>query len=185
MQKSPAPQPLPAPEFSRTVVVATLPAAGQTLTVEASEAERLALARRFQLAELRALAATVRVKPVRGGRVVRVDGHFVAEVVQTCVVTLEPIASRIGEDFVAYFAEPDLIAAPAREIDLDPEQEEEPEPIEGGKIDIGEVASQHLALALDPYPRKPGASLAEVEAGAGDEPTGQPFGVLSHLARRH
>jgi hypothetical protein len=38
------------------------------------------------------------------------------------------------------------------------------EPFEGDAIDIGEAVAQQLALALDPYPRAPGASLE----GGGD-----------------
>ena len=42
------------------------------------------------------------------------------------------------------------------ELDLEAEDEI---PYEGTSIDLGEAASEQLALALDPFPRKPGAEL--------------------------
>ena len=47
------------------------------------------------------------------------------------------------------------------------------EPFDGSAIDIGEAAAQQLALALDPYPRAAGASLAgsaDAADPAGEEP---------------
>ena len=41
--------------------------------------------------------------------------------------------------------------------------EDEPDPIIDGKIDLGALTAEFFALGLDPYPRKPGAVL---DAGA-------------------
>ena len=43
-----------------------------------------------------------------------------------------------------------------------------------GTIDLGEAAAEQLALALDPYPRAPGAVL-EME----EEPEAAPFAALA------
>jgi len=42
-----------------------------------------------------------------------------------------------------------------------------PDPLIGGAVDLGSVVSEHLTLALDPYPRKPGAQFVEPAAEDG------------------
>ena len=54
-----------------------------------------------------------------------------------------------------------------------------PEPIEGGQIDLGRLATDALFLAIDPYPRKPGA-VFEPEVVA-DDPEDHPFAALKVL----
>jgi hypothetical protein len=59
-----------------------------------------------------------------------------------------------------------------------------PEPIEGGKIDLGPVIYETLATALDPYPKREGVSFEWSEApgaGAADEPPESPFATLKRL----
>ena len=45
-------------------------------------------------------------------------------------------------------------------------------------LDLGEAAAEQLGLALDPYPRQPGAELA----AAAEDDESSPFAVLA--ARR-
>jgi uncharacterized metal-binding protein YceD (DUF177 family) len=63
-------------------------------------------------------------------------------------------------------------------------EEEEPDVIEGGSIDLGEIAAETLALALDPYPRIPGEEFH----GGPEQPDAEqrpesPFAVLSRLKK--
>ncbi|TIR82188.1 MAG: DUF177 domain-containing protein, partial [Mesorhizobium sp.] len=51
------------------------------------------------------------------------------------------------------------------EIVLDADGPDSPETFSGDTIDVGALAEQFFGLAIDPYPRKPGASLE----GAGDD----------------
>ena len=89
------------------------------------------------------------------------------------MVTLDEFPQEIGEDFAVRFV-------PAgTESDEDPESEDEI-PYESGLIDLGEATIEQLALALDPYPRKPGAALPE-EAEPEDE---SPFAALARLRDR-
>lgn len=180
------PQTMPEPEFHRPIPVGHIPTTGFQTKIDATEGERTALARRFSLVALKRFSAAVTIRPIRGGQMFRVEGHLDADVVQTCVVTLEPVEARISEPFGAAFAEPQLIKAPGADLvlDIDADEEDDPEPIESGSIDIGEVASQHLGLALDPYPRKPGVSFDGVSIGDGDQGGDAPFGQLSSLMRR-
>jgi hypothetical protein len=92
----------------------------------------------------------------------RVEGQLSAEVVQRCVVTLEPVAQRI-EEAVAREYVPEAEYSPAAEIDLDPDAEDDPDPF-GRVIDPGLLAIESLALVIDPYPRAAGVPPGEYHA---------------------
>jgi uncharacterized metal-binding protein YceD (DUF177 family) len=168
-------KPEPVPEFSRPIARERL--GGRVIVEEilATPRERAALARRFGLLGLDLLRATGKIEPADGtdgkgaGGLLRLSGHLSAELSQACVVTLEPVASRIEEAFTQlYSLEPGPAPAPAgAEVVFDPEAEEPPEPLGPGGLDLGEVVAQQLVLALDPYPRAPGAALAEALGTSG------------------
>jgi hypothetical protein len=75
------------------------------------------------------------------------------------------------------------VAAGGVEIEIDPDVDV-PEPLGEDGLDLGEVAAEEMAVALDPYPRAPDADavLAEVAARAAEEDRG-PFAVLAPLHR--
>ncbi len=162
------------PELSRPQAIDSVGPAGVDVLVEASAAECAALARRMQLPAIHAL--TCRFHLERGfGSTIVVQGQLHASVVQTCVISLDDFVAEVDEAFL-------LHAVPEGEEsdDLDPEVPDEIS-YEHGIVDLGEAASQQLALALDPYPRAPGAVLPETEDGT--EPN--PFAALAALKRRH
>jgi uncharacterized metal-binding protein YceD (DUF177 family) len=112
-----------------------------------------------------------------------VSGVARARVTQTCVATLEPVDQIVDERFERCFT-PVLQPAP-REEDIDPEAEDPPELL-GDSIDVGEIAAETVALALDPYPRAPGAEVGVVAAApAGVAPLTdadvKPFAALAAL----
>ena len=170
-------------EFSRPIRVEQVPTGGMEMDLEAKPAERAALAERFGLVSIDSLKAHVRLKAIAGGAIIRVDGRLSASVVQTCVVSLEPLPAEVEDGFSLTFggAEPDQVGA---EIELSIDDEDPPDPIENGSIDVGEVVAEHLALALDPFPRKPGIAFE-----GGDEPTPEeekrpsPFAALAQLRK--
>ena len=175
-----------APEFSRTLDVADLPPAGVEQDIAATPEERAALARRFGLIALDRLEARLSVKALHGG-LYRVEGEIVAEATQRCVVSLEPVPARLETPFVSTFVQASRRDVP--EIHLDGVgEEDDPEPLDDGRIDLGETVAQHLALALDPYPRKPGVELAQVIGAAAEaasqEDTSNPFAKLTELNKK-
>jgi len=183
----------PLPEFSRPVIAEQVSTSGITRVIEATPAERAALARRFDLVAIDRLAARLSLKRVRG-EFIRVTGTLDAEVVQTCVVTLEPVPATVADAFSALYA-PDHLLPQAEDEEVEvsfasaADEEDVPEAMPGGIIDIGELAAQHLSLALDPYPRRPGAEIPpelrapdpDGEQGAEQRPN--PFAALSSLKR--
>ena len=141
-------------EFSRPVPLDRISASWTHHSIEAEEAERIALATRFDLVAIDRLTAEVRLRRDRAGTQVAFLAHFSASVVQQCVVTLEPTPAEIDEELeIRFDLSAEILAA---ELDIDAD-EESVEPLEGDVIDIGEVIAQHLSLALDPFPRHPDA----------------------------
>ncbi len=182
------------PEFSRTVAVDRMEAV-ETLDIVADGAERAALARRFGLDSLGALTASVTLTKFGDARRVRLSANFSADVVQSCVVTLEPVPSRIEATFVLVYDEDAGEPAEAETVVLLKGQDS-PEPWSGEVIDVGEAVAEHLALALDPYPRAAGAeqsAFGSAPGGAdagkeGDDADGEfsesPFKKLAKLRRK-
>ncbi|MDA9422656.1 MULTISPECIES: YceD family protein [Bradyrhizobium] len=166
------------------VIVAQIPDAGLHRELEASAAERQAMAEVAGLREILSARAEFDVVPKSGGRV-QVTGTVRARVGQTCVVTLDPIESEIEEEVDLMFAPEaearrlaDLIEE-GQDEEGPPEVADPPEPILGGIIDLGRLATDALFLAIDPYPRKEGA-VFEAEVTAPD-PEDHPFAALKAL----
>lgn len=165
------------PEFSLPLAVDKVSPSGLEQTVNADAAQRARLAERFGLLELSRLAAELSVTPTRAGSVISVTGRMEADVVQQCVVSLEPIAARIEQDINVLFADPVLL-----EEGETMEEGEDIEAVVDGFIDLGELLAQHLGVALDPYPRKPGLAYVEAQYGEDGEKA-NPFAVLTTLGK--
>ncbi len=156
----------PTEPFSRVVRVAGLPKEGQTLTIEASPAERDALAALYELPAIERLSATLSLRRSgRGG--VRIKGAVHGELTQVCVVSLEPFSAILDEEIDVRFAPRSGDEAgrrPSRDLEtFSMADQDDPDPIIDGKIDLGALAAEFFALGLDPYPRKPGASFQSPE----------------------
>jgi uncharacterized metal-binding protein YceD (DUF177 family) len=169
----------PEPELSRPLRAEKIPANGIEETIVANERERNALAMRFGLLDLSSLEARLNVVPARDKAGFAVDGILTAEVVQRCVVTLEPLPASIRHAIRVHFAA-GSVASGISERALN---EEDVEPVQDGVIDLGELVAQHLGIALDPYPRKPGLAPLEAEFG---QPLAEvsPFAKLAELKKK-
>jgi hypothetical protein len=158
------------PEFSHRLAIAKVPAGGQALNLAASAEERAALAARFDLLALHGLSAELRLMAGLEG-VVHVTGRLTAELEQACGITLAPVRQSIAEA-VAWRLLPE---------GMEPSDgEDEPDDIETeqGVADLGEALAQQLSLAIDPYPRAPGAEMPQ---GLGDDGAHGPFAKLLTL----
>ncbi|MGA7490050.1 MAG: DUF177 domain-containing protein, partial [Xanthobacteraceae bacterium] len=113
----------------------------------------------------------------------RVVGRVSATVGQTCVVTLEPVENEIDEAIDVVFVPAAALPATAAEEggELEVPAEDAPEPLVGGRIDLGAIATEFLTLAIDPYPRKPGATF---EPPSADGDSAHPFAALAGLKGR-
>jgi uncharacterized metal-binding protein YceD (DUF177 family) len=168
------------PEFSRPVRLDELSQQMRRYDIEANEAERAALARRFDLQGIGKLAAQVTLKSEAAGKRVRLTATIDADVVQSCVVTLDPVPAHVSTSFEVLY---DRTAAPAaREVVVDA-ADLDILPLEGETLDIGEAVAEELALSLDPYPRAPGAQVEGVPEP--HEGGNRPFEMLARFKAKH
>lgn len=184
------------PEFSRKLPVHRGVEPVQAFKIEATAPERAALAKRFDLIALDSFTAEGTLATLNGGRRALLRGRIAAQVVQRCVVTLEPVADDIDEAFSLDYADDATAAAIEKELELDPDADDPPDPLENEAVDVGEAAAEHLALALNPYPRVPDAQLPGEFAGeaaqdlpspaesASSAPKNSPFMALAKLVRK-
>jgi uncharacterized metal-binding protein YceD (DUF177 family) len=177
-----AAQTAPAPEFSRPLRVRDLGPGAEKVSASATAEERAALARRFGVESVEALRFVADVTPAGEGW--RVAGVAEARLTQTCVVTLEPVAQHLEESFARRFV-PE--AGDPESVAIDPDEEEDPPEPLGRVLDPAEMAAEAVALAIDPYPRAPGArfeSEAAAPADAEEAPVNRPFAKLAALRDR-
>jgi uncharacterized metal-binding protein YceD (DUF177 family) len=172
------------PPLSRTLRIDELKE-GEEGTIEVNRAERETIAELLDLRALDRLSFAFRLNRRGQGRL-SLQGTLAAAVTQTCVVSLEPVESTLEVAVeVEFWPIPmidDLATSPdeaASHGTLD-----WPEPIEGGKIDLGPVIYETLATGLDPYPKREGVSFEWSEAGDSGAEAKQaesPFAALKRL----
>ena len=162
------------PELHRPIAVDRVGPGGLDVIVEATAAECAALAARLQIPAVPALTCRFHLERDSAGTLLAY-GHLLARVVQTCVVSLEDFPASVEERFTVR-----CVPAGDERDDLDPDTPDDV-PYSNGTLDLGETAAEQLALALDPYPRAPGAVLPDMS----DEPEARPFDALAGMRWRH
>lgn len=146
--------------------------AGITRRLEPDAAARARIAKALDLASLDSFVADVTLAPSPGGWTL--SGRVKASLAQICGITLEPLPVEIDAPFSLSLAEAADEESDEIVITLD---DESPDPIEGGQVDLGQYAVEQLALQLDPFPRKPGAEFVQPPEPA----EVSPFAVLKQL----
>ena len=170
----------PKPEFSRPVRVEHINRIGGDTHIEADEAERVALMRRFGLLALDRLEARYSLTEAEDGIVAR--GHVDATLSQACVATGQPVPERIATDFTLRFVVEDATPAEEEEMELDA-QDVDTVGYDGLSIDMGEAVAETMALTMAPYPRAPDADATLREAGVLSEEQASPFAALLALKK--
>ncbi len=179
----------PKSELERIIDLDRMGNGGAALDVVASDGERAALAKRFGFLALPAFAARVTVDRRPGSQVV-VEGRLKGRIVQSCILTLDPVGQELDDTFRVVFQQ-------GMAEERDPEsgeaivnaQADAPEPLAGNMLDVGEIIAEQLSLVADPYPRKPGVKLEDVlpksraggHSGGRGEHRRHPFAGLAAL----
>jgi len=157
-----------------------VPEGGLELRIEATPDERIRLADYLDVPSVESMTAALSVTRWRG-RGLAVRGTTRARVTQSCVVTLEPVEGLIDEEVETYFA-PDVAprlhgstaeAAEVPDIDV--------EPLINERVDIGALICEHLAIGLDPYPRKQGVAFQSEGDNGDEEEKSGAFAALASL----
>ncbi|MEI5680626.1 MULTISPECIES: YceD family protein [unclassified Mesorhizobium] len=165
---------MPVSPVSFVATVARLPQKGLPVVIEADEKQRAALAEEHGLETVERYRAELLITAwKRNG--IKVSGTVEADIVQACVVTLEPIETHVSEEVSGLFLPEDSKLArhgfgEGGEIMLDADGPDSPELFSGETIDVGALAEEFFGLAIDPYPRKKGAELRQPSHNLAEEP---------------
>lgn len=163
-------------EFARPQRVDTIGDEARTVEIDADAQERAALAKRFDLIAIERLTGKFTIRRDAAG--ILAEGRVAAAVTQACSITGDPLPATVDESVALRFVPEDDSGQDEVELgdgDIDVI------PYDGGTIDLGEVAAETMALALDPFPRGPNAEAALREAGVLSEEQAGPFGALAAL----
>src|SRR5262245_61349358 len=170
------------PPFSR-IIIADDAGPAREGHIEATPAERVRLAGLFRVEDVASLAFDYRLDALPSRRY-RLTGEVTGTLTQLCSVTLEPVVEHIREDVSLEYWPAHLLqgADEDRPEAQDPLDSDPPEPLIDGKIDLGQLAAEIFASAINPYPRKEGADFAwqDPKAQAGGDAT-HPFAGLAKL----
>lgn len=165
-----------APELHRPIDIRGI--RDEPVQIEADEAERKALARRFDIVSIERLEATVTLDA--DGAEVAATGTLEADVVQSCAVSGDDLPVSIREPLALRF----VPEAPVEEEEIELQEEDLDEiPYSGTTFDLGEAVAQSLALAIDPFATGPEADRVRREKGLADEGTSGPFAALAALKK--
>src|SRR5262249_5812372 len=149
------------PPFERPYDLGDLGRAGAEVSISLTENERERLARWASIDAVESFAGEVLLKkysPTRYGLIAKLD----VSIVQSCVVTLQPVRSRIERRVTREL----LLASPVKRAlpkdassptaSVDDELTEE---IDSLTYDLAAPLLEEFSLAIDPYPRAPGVEF--------------------------
>lgn len=177
-------------EWSHFVDVNRLDAGTTKLSISPDEEARKRLAQRLGLVELKDLKADLEIKHNPGDAAFYVKGAILAHVQQNCVVSMAPLENEVRDEFDAWYADPEAAVsiAKARHEKLTEkghgeqpilDERDDPEALIDGKMDLGELITQYLSLAVDPYPHAEGVEFeAPASAEEDNNDAKNPFAAL-------
>ncbi len=171
-------------DLTRLLAVSQVTCDPLEMIVDASTSECKKLAEDLELLEIKSLHVGLRMVTEDDGVTIHLSGLIEADLVQACVVSLDPVASRIEAALERIYSaqeKPD----DGDDIIIELDAAEPIEPLSGDTIDVGQAIVEQLALEIDPFPRAPGVAfsgLLGVDSGDNEEPSGQ-FAALSKLKR--
>jgi len=180
-------------EFSHLISIDRVESDKYTFSIEASVDERQLLAARLRVLSIEYLTAHGALFQDADSSKVELRVRLNAEIIQQCIVSLEPVVQRIDVEFTRIY-DPEMrsewndLGGGGEEIYLDLDDDDLAEPIVGGKIDAAEIIAEQLALELDPYPRISAATFESVAMRGGQtnekhEPA-NPFAALAKVREK-
>ncbi len=167
-------------DWSLPVRLAELARGPARFGLRPGEAECARIAADLGLVRLSDLDAQLETRPWLDGA--EISGRFTATVTQICGITLEPFETLVSGEIdvrVVPAGSPNAPVGSAGEVTLDLEGPEPPDEVEGELVDLAAYVIEHLALEIDPFPRKPDAEFAY----APESPSLSPFAALARLKK--
>ena len=167
--------------FSHLFNLSRLGRAGDRVTVTARGDDLRQIAAWADVRSVDAFAATIDLQKHSPTRF-SYRATLRADIVQDCVVTLEPLRTTIERDIhrELHLAETGRPLTDS-EVVVDPDDEDVMEEIASLHYDLAKPLLEELILAIDPYPRAPGVAFAP--PGEADAKPESPFAVLKNLKK--
>jgi uncharacterized metal-binding protein YceD (DUF177 family) len=151
---------------------------GDKVTFSADDAQRAALARHVEVLEVPKFTARILLRKTAPNRFAAAF-ELAAEVVQACVVTLEPLVARVQRDFERELHFTPNLRRTEPDVTVALDDDEAAEEIDSLHFDLAAPLLEEFVLAIDPYPRAPGVEFQPLP-GADDKPE-NPFAALKTL----
>jgi hypothetical protein len=172
---------LPPAPFEHDIDLGRLSDAGTTIVLSPKGEELRQLAQWAGVDSIEAFTATVDLARKSLGNY-RYEATIEADITQSCVVTLEPLKSHISTKFGRdlHLARTARHAAEVVEGLVPGAGEDDvPEELTSTHYDIAGPVLEEFSLAIDPYPKAPGAAFESPSAPDGQAEN--PFAVLKRL----
>ena len=146
----------------------------EKLVITASDGVRAALAERFGYIAINALSGKIDIRRVSAS-CWQVKGVFSAEIIQSCVVSGDPVREKFQfellERYLETFENVEEIDPMGVDVEL----------LENGMIPVGEAISQALAINATAWPRHPDAPILAPPPELKEQ--NHPFAKLSELKK--
>lgn len=168
--------------FSYPIQIDKLTLAERKFSLEADEGEKAWIAEVFQVEGVKIFKASLSVKKEKNSSLIRVFGEVEAELKQKSIISLEDFWKRYETEFEVFF-DTKATYTQIRE-EFEDINEEAPEPVVNGEIDLAAVAMEQIAILIDDYPRQEG-EVFEFESEFDEETTAanNPFAVLGKIKK--
>lgn len=157
------------------------------VSLEPGPQDRARYAAELGTLALRKLRFTGYLKPM-GKSGWRLEAHLGATVIQACIVTLDPVTTRIDTEVVREFLPPERLDTPEAGSEIEMPEDDTVEPL-GEEIDLEAIMLEALSLVLPIYPRKDGVELDETQFAADGvtpmtDTQAKPFAGLAALREK-
>lgn len=167
------------PPWSHPIAWSAAGTVDSRLLLQADVDVRARVARFLDLEGVGKLEATVSARAWLDG--MELNGRVVATLTRLCGVSLETFEESVDAPLHIRLVPVGSANAPVEhdgQVIIDLDADDPPDVVEGGVVDIAACAVEALALALDPFPRKPGA----VFKPPAETLPASPFSVLRDLS---
>lgn len=170
-----------APPLTHMFDLGDLTHAGSTVTVAPADEELPRIAAWAGVEAVKTFQAIVglrRISTTHFG----FEADLAADIVQACVVTLEPVPARIERHVSRELNLVQRAPVDEGELSLAAGDDDVPETITSLHYDLAAPLLEEFALAIEPYPRK--AGVAFTPPAESEESRESPFAVLKSLKDR-
>ncbi len=141
--------------FAQVINVERLGREPVTFSRTASAEDCREMAANLGIVSLADLKVEGTVQRQKGSDKIVLNAKFAVTAEQECVVSLEDVSEDLAEEFtVTYTFDPSDLVVEEVEYVVGADEPDLPELITDNEIDLAAIVSEHIALALDPYPRQ-------------------------------